>query len=278
MTDRSRALSEIERYWHETGLPDDAVAEMSTELEQHLIEAERDGRSVEDVIGDWAAFAEGWAQARANHRVEKWDDVRSGRTRRRRQSRRDAILYGSGAVALIAAAAVATQGGSDVDDFLWAWLWTVFAIALVVVLLSWSGATSQAGLPDGESFVFVTGAGDGTLAVDRAELLTGEAARAAAVEDGLIGSDEDLPNDFYIRNQHVESVQVGVAEAAAMTVWRFDGGGQLVEDSIEPTAFAGLFADSGSSGEVYGFDPAAFPVTLDVEDGVVTRLSQVYLP
>lgn len=132
MSDRRQVLAEIERYWHETGLPDDAVAEMSAELSQHLIEAERDGRSVADVIGDRATFAEGWAQARTNHRVEKWEDVRSGTTRRRKQSRRDTILYGSGAVAIIAAAAVATQGGSDVDDFLWAWLWTIFAIVLAI--------------------------------------------------------------------------------------------------------------------------------------------------
>lgn len=130
MSDRSQVLAEVVRYWHETGLPDDAVAEMSAELEQHLIEAERDGRSIDEVIGDRATFAEGWAQARTNHPVETWEDVRSGRTKRRRQSRRDAILYGTGAVALIAAAAVATQGGSDVDDFIWAWLWTLFAIAL----------------------------------------------------------------------------------------------------------------------------------------------------
>ena len=39
-------------------------------------------------------------------------------------------MYGMGTAALVAAAAVAGQGGSDVDNQLWAWLWTILAIVL----------------------------------------------------------------------------------------------------------------------------------------------------
>lgn len=130
MTDRSHVIIEVERYWLETGLSAETVAEMRGELELHLIEAERDGRTVDDVIGDRAAFAEGWAAARRGRAVESWDDVQSGRTSRRRESRRELILYGSGAVALVAAVTVAAQGGSDVDNELWRWLWTIFAIVV----------------------------------------------------------------------------------------------------------------------------------------------------
>ena len=132
MSDRARALAEIERYWRETGIPAGSVAEMRTELEQHLLDAELDGRSVEDVIGDRAAFAEGWAAALGGRRVETWADVQSGRTRMRRESRRELALYGIGAVALVAAAAMAARGGSDVDNELWRWLWTIFSIVLAV--------------------------------------------------------------------------------------------------------------------------------------------------
>ncbi|HEX6287081.1 MAG TPA: NfeD family protein [Acidimicrobiia bacterium] len=132
MTDRSHALAEIEHYWLETGLTPDSVEEMKVELEQHLIEAELDGRSVDDVIGNRAAFAEGWAAARRGRSVETWADVQSGRTKRRKETRRDLVLYGSGAVAMIAAVAVATQGGSDVDNELWRWMWTIFAIVLAI--------------------------------------------------------------------------------------------------------------------------------------------------
>ncbi len=130
MTETSQTLAEIERYWLETGLSRDSVAEMRAELEQHLIEAERDGRSVDEVIGDRAAFAEGWAAARLSRRVETWADVQSGTTRRRKETRRELFLYGFGAVALVAAVAVAGQGGSEVDNEIWRWLWTIFAIVL----------------------------------------------------------------------------------------------------------------------------------------------------
>jgi membrane protein implicated in regulation of membrane protease activity len=130
VTDRSRILGEIERYWLETGLPAQVVTEMRDELEQHLIDAEIDGRSADDVIGDRAAFAEGWAAARRGGAVASWSDVQSGRIRRRKETRRELILYGSGAVALVAAVAVAAQGGSDVDNETWRWLWTIFAIVV----------------------------------------------------------------------------------------------------------------------------------------------------
>jgi membrane protein implicated in regulation of membrane protease activity len=132
MTDRRRALVEIEHYWLETGLSPDSVEEMKLELERHLIEAELDGRTVDDVIGNRAAFAEGWAAARRGGAVETWADIQSGTTRRRRQTRRDSVLYGSGAAAMIAAVAVAAQGGSDVDNELWRWMWTIFAIVLAI--------------------------------------------------------------------------------------------------------------------------------------------------
>jgi len=130
VADRAQVITEIERYWLETGLPAEAVAEMRGELEQHLVEAELHGRSVDDVIGDRAAFAEGWATARKGRTVASWSDVQSGSVRRRKETRRELILYGSGAVALVAAVAVAAQGGSDVDIETWRWLWTIFAIVI----------------------------------------------------------------------------------------------------------------------------------------------------
>ena len=40
------------------------------------------------------------------------------------------------------------------------------------------------------------------LSIDYAEMLSGEEAKQAAIEDGLIKPGEDLDNDYYIRNQN----------------------------------------------------------------------------
>jgi len=130
MTERLRVITEIEQYWLEAGVSADALSEMSIELEQHLSDAEADGRSVEDVVGDRTQFAESWATAYRGKPVATWDDVQSGKTRKRRDTRRDLILYGIGAAAVVAAAAVVGQGGNDVDNEVWRWIWTIFAIVM----------------------------------------------------------------------------------------------------------------------------------------------------
>lgn len=131
MTEHERVLAEVERYWREAGLSAEDVSEMRAELDQHLSEALMDGRTVDDVIGDRARFAESWAGARTGRPAVRWDDVQSGKARRDRSTRRDLIFYGiaSGAL-LIAAFAVARQGGNEVENELWRWLWTIFAVVM----------------------------------------------------------------------------------------------------------------------------------------------------
>lgn len=62
-------------------------------------------------------------------------------------------------------------------------------------------------LEDGEWFAWVIVGEDETsaptLGVDLADMLTGEEAKKAAIEDGVIGEGEDLPNDFYIDNPEI---------------------------------------------------------------------------
>jgi membrane protein implicated in regulation of membrane protease activity len=124
-------MGEVERYWREAGLSSEDVAEMSAELDQHLSEALISGRSVEDVIGDRATFAESWAAARRGRPVVRWDDVQSGRARRDRATRRDLALYGLATAALLVAAyVVARQGGEQVDNEIWRWMWTILAVVM----------------------------------------------------------------------------------------------------------------------------------------------------
>lgn len=133
MTDHAGVVDSIERYWLETGVPKTAVTGMRAELEQHLALARADGRSVSDVVGiDPAAFAESWAAAYRDRRssTATWREVQTGQAAVVRKTRRDLIFYGVGMGAVIAAVAVAGQGGNDVDNEVWRWLWTVFAIVM----------------------------------------------------------------------------------------------------------------------------------------------------
>lgn len=133
MLDRARTIEDIQRYWLEAGIPRSVVSEMRQELEQHLADAERDGRTLAHVIGpNPGEFAESWAVAYRGQRKHtvSWEDVSSGSTARRRHNRRDLWMYGTGTVAVLVAAAFAGQGGSEVDSDVWRWLWTVFALVM----------------------------------------------------------------------------------------------------------------------------------------------------
>ncbi len=130
LADRQRVIADLTHYWKEAGLGRRAIEEMRAELEQHLLDAEDHGETVDLVISDLAELAEEWAAARVGRRVASWEDVHSGRTRREREARREAGLYGFAALALVSAAAVAGQGGSSLDNETWRWLWTIFAIAM----------------------------------------------------------------------------------------------------------------------------------------------------
>lgn len=130
MSESGPVIAEVEKYWREAGLSVAEVADMKSELAQHLSDAEADGRTIEQVVGDRAEFAENWAAERRGRAVPRWQDVQSGQTKRERASRRDLLLYGLGTVAVVAAAAAAGNGGSDVDNEVWRWLWTVLAVVL----------------------------------------------------------------------------------------------------------------------------------------------------
>ena len=131
MDDR-QLLAEIEAYWRATGLSPAEVAEMKAELELHLADAKAEGRTVVDVVGDAAEFAEAWAAARRGRPVAPWAEVKGGAVPDRRRARGDWILYGVGAVSLVIAAIAVGKGGSTVDNEVWRWLWTIFAIVMAI--------------------------------------------------------------------------------------------------------------------------------------------------
>jgi membrane protein implicated in regulation of membrane protease activity len=133
----TRVVADCVRYWRETGVPRRAIEEMRLELEQHLLEADADGRSPVRVVGtDPAAFAESWAsEYRKGSSSVSWSDVTSGRLDADRARKRTAWAYVAGGVALVAGVAVGTQlseGGGHVEDELWRWVWTILAVAAAI--------------------------------------------------------------------------------------------------------------------------------------------------
>ena len=134
-----KIVAELVAYWEAAGLDRPAIEEMRGEMETHLEEVARQGGRTDLVVPDLAGLAEQWAAARLGRRVPSWKDVQSGREKRRRETRRDSILYGFAVVALVSAAAVAGKGGQSVDNEVWRWVWTIFAIVMGIAEMFTAG-------------------------------------------------------------------------------------------------------------------------------------------
>lgn len=135
VTENRDVVADIERYWRETGVPRSAVVEMRSELVQHLTEAKADGRGVSDVVGDDPGqFAESWAASFRSRRpgTASWTEVQTGAASFNRRTRREMAYYAIGIAAVIAAVAVAGQGGNEVDNEIWRWMWTIFAVVMAI--------------------------------------------------------------------------------------------------------------------------------------------------
>lgn len=168
------------------------------------------------------------------------------------------------------------------------WARRLAASCLVIVAATACVTTTQTddphpenALPDGKMFAFVSvgtdDSGVTTVGVDPAEMLTGEAARRKAVEDGVIAEGEDLPNDFYIANDNVTKQLVQLADGALITVISGDDTTKRLE--IDLATLETLWDGSYTGQAVYGIVPAT-PIAMDltVVDGIVTEAGEVYLP
>lgn len=134
----------------------------------------------------------------------------------------------------------------------------------------------QAALSDGEHFAFVRSLDGDMITLDPAEMLFGEEAAQAAIEDGLIETGEDLPNDFYIRNHTVEALTLTTAVDAVVTLIVSTSEG-LVDREYSIDGFRAAW--NGELTEtIYGLTPEFFPVVVNVEDGVVNAARQQYVP
>jgi hypothetical protein len=137
-----------------------------------------------------------------------------------------------------------------------------------------------ADLPDGKWFGFVTVNGDNgptVVTIDIAKILSGEEARKAAVDAGVIEEGEDLPNDFFIDDPDDEIEVLTLADDAVIRVLSATTPETYL--TIDAPTLESLFNGSYSGEPVYGMSPdVPAPMEITVEDGLVTIIESVYLP
>lgn len=130
-----------------------------------------------------------------------------------------------------------------------------------------------------EQFGFVRQVAGGALVFDPADMLSGSEAVAAARADGVIGADEDLPNDFYIRNTDAtEARSLEVADGAEFLLIGFTSSGAITGQPVSYEQLAALFAGDADSSGLYGFIPGDLPMHLSLSGDTVMGGSQQYLP
>ena len=141
-----------------------------------------------------------------------------------------------------------------------------------------SASASSDALPDGRSFGYIRSI-DGprrTISFDLAEFLQGDEADEAFREDNGMSGDEEVENDYYIRNQNTRLRTLHLADDVAIRV---------VGDP--PDTVAGTyddFVDGFASDEVapFGGGPtyrgSHVPYWLNVADGEVVQIEEQYVP
>ena len=124
-------------------------------------------------------------------------------------------------------------------------------------------------LPDGTSQArLMSVSTDGTLVLDPLEVLSGEEAVRAAVAAGEVVEGNSLPNDVYLHDPDDRLLEV--ATATDTTVWLYDCWSTC---DLAEVPLADVLADRIT---YYGGQTPVIEVT--VEDGIVTHISEVYLP
>ncbi len=116
-----------------------------------------------------------------------------------------------------------------------------------------------------------------TLGVDLAEMLSGEEAKRAAVEDGFIGEGEDLPNPFYIDNDDQILELFHVAEDARLFL--ISGSDIDQQVAVDTTVLVEIWKGSYAGEPIYGAGPGIpIPMEVTISDGLITAATQVYVP
>ena len=138
------------------------------------------------------------------------------------------------------------------------------------------GATVTDPVPDGTSFGYLTAVnvGGSTISIDIAELLTGDAAVKAAIEDGALEPGEtSIDNDYYIRNKNPKIRTAPLGPTVAINVLDNPGSPDLRSGTLSELAEALAQSAGNGSGEA-----ATVPIQIVASAGVVSRIDQVFFP
>jgi hypothetical protein len=132
------------------------------------------------------------------------------------------------------------------------------------------------------AFVGSIDSGDETIVADYAEWLTGEEALLAAREDGWIGQDQELDNDFYIRNRNPRLRTLPMAEEAAIVLYACypDEGPCLTLEAVDRDTWSSLLSDPEAGYELVGwawYGSGYSPYWLIIDDGLVVQVSEQYV-
>ena len=144
-----------------------------------------------------------------------------------------------------------------------------------------TGPTGENGMPpaeleDGEHFGFVeeVDASGGTLVLDLAYFLTGEAANEAAAERG---DEVPVPNDYYIVNDNDRLRTLTLADDLELALLDWNNCcDERFEGDLE--AFAQAIDEGMIEAEGLVYNGTFSPYWLTVENGEVVRVEEQYLP
>jgi hypothetical protein len=111
------------------------------------------------------------------------------------------------------------------------------------------------------------------ISIDYAEMLTGQEAVDAAVEAGYIAPGEDLPNDYFIRNDNPQKREFQVADDASLVTVTLDGGTEEVY--VDWEVFAGFWTEFVPEGAAH---LNAMPWWIERDGDTVISITEQYLP
>lgn len=130
-------------------------------------------------------------------------------------------------------------------------------------------------LSDGEHFGFVSDVTEDAVTFEPAEFLTGDEALEAAREDGAIGPEDELPNDFHVRYQ--DTAPLALPLAADFEASLLDNSDLGETRTLDAASMESLYRGELDAPWMYG-PRERLPVVLRVEGGEIVRAEQHYLP